>query len=194
MHSFVVEDGSGAVDRRPWLPIILGALAVAAVSATIYIGTGYLDYLTVARNERLAAERAESANADLLNALFHMGDELVTAQAQIDAMSQQLAAADAQMRAGNELERQLTAYEEAMARRTATSGRRPPHFRKAPLGRARLQQVRTAPATLQPSLDISSGSPAAAAVPSQFKNFAAPGWVPDYFASESAPFLGSTIH
>ena len=194
MLSFVVEDGSGAVNRRPWLPMILGALAVVAVSATICIGRGYLDYMTVARNERLAAERAESANADLQNALYRMGDELATAQAQINALSDELAAAEARMTAGDEVERQLAAYEEAMARRTATGGRRPLHFRKAPLGRARLQQVRTAPATLQLSLDISSGSPPAAAVSSQFKNFAAPAWVPDYFASESAPFLGSTIH
>ena len=166
--------------------LLAGAILLAVLAIASYAAFGYLRYERIAVAEKLAAGRAERANADLQDALARMGDQLTAEQARLDALNEQLAAAQARMKAADELERQLAAYEEAMARRPVR-GRR-----GARRGRpAILALVRSAPAVPQPpSPPIDTTAVAAAS--GDLKNFTAPGWVPSYFASESAPFLGSS--
>ena len=91
--------------RRPW-----GSAACAAtvliLGASTYSAVGYLHYKHVAGTERVAAQRAERANADLQDALDRMRDELATAQTQID-------------RLGEEAKRQATLSEQGKADRVA---------------------------------------------------------------------------
>lgn len=177
-----------SVTRRGTAALVFGAVLIAALLATSYAGLGYLRYQRIAADERLAAERAERANADLQDALSRLRDQVAETRRQIDALADQLAAAEARTKAADELERQLAAYEEAMARRAAAAQRRSPRSRR---GRATVAAaaVPSAPAPQQPSAmasaSIASGS-------GELKNFTAPGWVPSYFAGESAPFLGSS--
>src|ERR1700693_3888014 len=68
-------------------------IIAAACAATIYCALGYLHYDRFASNERIAAERAERANADLQDALYRMRDDLAATQARIKALDEELAAA-----------------------------------------------------------------------------------------------------
>jgi murein DD-endopeptidase MepM/ murein hydrolase activator NlpD len=90
---------------RPW-----GAAACAAtvliLGASTYSAIGYLHYRHVASTERVAAQRAERANADLQDALDRMRNELATAQSQID-------------RLGEEAKRQAALSEQGKADRVA---------------------------------------------------------------------------
>ena len=167
--------------------LVFGAVLIVALAITAYAAVGYVRYQRIAADERLAAERTERANADLQTALFRMRDEVAETRRRIDALADQLAAAEARTKAADELERQLAAYEDAMARRAAAAQRRSPRSRK---GRGAIAAaVRNPPAPEQPpamaSASIAAGS-------GEVKNFTAPGWVPSYFAGESAPFLGSS--
>ena len=171
--------------------IAFGAVLTVALAVTGYAGLGLFRVQRIAAVERSAAERAERANADLQDALFRMRDEVAETRRQIDALADQLAAAEARTKAADELERQLAAYEEAMARRAAAQ-RRSPRSRR---GRGSIAAaVRNMPAPEQPPAMASAAiaSASAAAGSDELKNFIAPGWVPSYFAGESAPFLGSS--
>ena len=159
---------------------------MAALSIGSYAALGYLRYERIAATEMRAAERAERANADLQDALARMGDQLAAEQVRLDALNAQLAAAQARMKTADELERQLAAYEEAMARRPVRGRRGARRGRPAVLA-----LVRNAPAVPQPS-SPETDSTAVVAASGELKNFTAPGWVPSYFASESTPFLGSS--
>src|SRR6266571_3672704 len=54
----------------------LGAVAVIGVAASVYFGVGYARYGWLATAEQRAAMRAESANADLQDALARLRDQL----------------------------------------------------------------------------------------------------------------------
>ena len=177
----------GSLTRRDTAMLGLGAVLLVALALSSYAGLGYLRYQRLADDERLAAERAERANADLQDRLFRMRDELVETRRQIDVLADRLAVAEARTKAADELERQLAAYEEAMARRAALPRGRSARGRK---GRGSVAAVVRAAAAEQPTPAIASASVAAGS--GELKNFTAPGWAPSYFASESAPFLGSS--
>jgi murein DD-endopeptidase MepM/ murein hydrolase activator NlpD len=72
---------------RPW-----GSAACAAtvliLGAATYSAVGYLHYKHIAGTERVAAQRAERANADLQDALDRMRNELATMQTQIDRLGE----------------------------------------------------------------------------------------------------------
>lgn len=192
MFSVLWQKPLRSLARRDTATMVFGAVLVVALAIGSYAGLGFLRVQRIAAEERLAAERTERANADLQDALFRMRDEVVETRRQIDALADQLAAAEARTKAADDLERQLAAYEEAMARRAAATPRRSPRSRK---GRGSVAAaVRNLPDTEPPpamaSAAITSASVAAGS--SELKNFTAPGWVPSYFASESAPFLGSS--
>src|SRR5579862_9576359 len=55
---------------------VLGAAASAGLAASVYFGIGYARYGWLATAEERAAMRAESANADLQDALTRLRDEL----------------------------------------------------------------------------------------------------------------------
>jgi murein DD-endopeptidase MepM/ murein hydrolase activator NlpD len=58
---------------------VLGAAAVIGVAASVYFGIGYARYGLLASAEQRAAMRAESANANLQDALARLRDQLGTA-------------------------------------------------------------------------------------------------------------------
>jgi len=58
---------------------VLGAAASAGLAASVYFGIGYARYGWLATAEQRAAMRAESANADLQDALARLRDQLGTA-------------------------------------------------------------------------------------------------------------------
>jgi len=72
---------------RPW-PSALCAATVLVVGASTYSAVGYLHYKHVSGTERVAAQRAERANADLQDALDRMRNELAAAQSQIDRLGE----------------------------------------------------------------------------------------------------------
>ena len=83
------------------------ALAVALSGAT-GTATGYLHFERIAGNERVAAERAERANAELQDALSRMRDQLAAAQLRIDGLTGELAAAqEERLRAADDVQQQL---------------------------------------------------------------------------------------
>jgi hypothetical protein len=173
--------------RRDTATLVFGAVLIVALAIASCAGIGFVRFERMAADERLAAERTERANADLQDALFRMRDEVAETRRRIDGLADQLAAAEARAKAADELERQLAAYEEAMARRAAAAQRRSPRSRR---GRGSVAAaLANAPAPEQPpamaAASIAAGS-------GELKNFTAPAWVPSYFASESAPFLGSS--
>lgn len=176
-----------SLTRRDTAALVFGAALILAVATASYAGLGFVRAQRIAADERLAAERTERVNADLQDAVFRMRDEVAETRRRIDALADQLAAAEARAKAADELERQLAAYDEAMARRAVAAQRRLPRSRR---GRGSVAAaVGSAPAPEQPptmaSASIAAGS-------GELKNFTAPGWVPSYFAGESAPFLGSS--
>ncbi len=57
----------------------LGAVAAVGLAASVYFGIGYARYGLLATAEQRAAMRAESANADLQDALARLRDQLGTA-------------------------------------------------------------------------------------------------------------------
>jgi cell division protein FtsB len=68
-------------------PLVLTVVVALVVScSSIYGFIGYFHYEQVAKDERLAAERAEHANADLQDALDRLRDQLAAARAQIEAL------------------------------------------------------------------------------------------------------------
>jgi cell division protein FtsB len=69
---------------RPLVLTIVVALGVSCSS--LYGFIGYFHYEQVAKDERLAAERAEHANADLQDALDRLRDQLAAARAQIEVL------------------------------------------------------------------------------------------------------------
>jgi hypothetical protein len=68
----------------PWPTLLCAAIAIAAFSGSIYCAVGYVHYKHIAGTERAAAQRAESANADLQRVLDRMRDQLALATARID--------------------------------------------------------------------------------------------------------------
>jgi hypothetical protein len=65
--------------------MLCATVAIVAFSGSIYCAVGYVRYKHVAGTERAAAQRAESANADLQEALDRMRDQLAVATARIDS-------------------------------------------------------------------------------------------------------------
>jgi murein DD-endopeptidase MepM/ murein hydrolase activator NlpD len=82
------------------------AAAVIGIAALSYCAVGYVHFKRLAGAERATAERTERANAELQGALAGLRDELATAQARIDALSE-------------EAKRQLAVSETAKADRIA---------------------------------------------------------------------------
>jgi murein DD-endopeptidase MepM/ murein hydrolase activator NlpD len=72
---------------RPW-PSAACAATVLVLGASTYSAVGYLHYKHIAGTERVAAQRAERANADLQGALDRMRNELATTQAQIERLGE----------------------------------------------------------------------------------------------------------
>src|SRR4029077_18729013 len=75
----------------------LGAAATLGLAATVYFGIGYARYGLLATAEQRAAMRAESANADLQDALARRRDQLGAAnqalgmaQSRIGALSEEV--------------------------------------------------------------------------------------------------------
>ena len=64
--------------------VVLGAAASAGLAASVYFGIGYARYGWLATAEERAAMRAESANADLQDALAKLRDQLGTANQELD--------------------------------------------------------------------------------------------------------------
>lgn len=164
------------------------ALAVALSGATCG-AIAYRHFERIAGNERLAAERAERANAELQDALSRTRDQLAAAQLRIDALSGELAAAQEEgLRAADEVQQQLATYRGAPARRTTTARGKsapPPKAQGLPAvlaGNPPAASQQPAPAT---------GSLPIVAASGPLKNFTAPGSTPSYFSGESTPFLGS---
>jgi hypothetical protein len=170
------------------LTTALGVTAVGAGAISTYIAIGYFHYERIALDERLAAERATLANADLQEALDQMQAELVALQIALNALNKEVAAAEARNKASGELERQLAAYEEAMARQTGSVQRRQPPSRRARRRVVALVRPTAIPVAQPSPLPVASIAPGVDAARS--KNFTSPAWVPSYFSSESAPFLG----
>jgi len=165
------------------------ALAVALSGAT-GAATGYLHFERIAGNERVAAERAERANAELQDALSRMRDQLAAAQLRIDGLTGELAAAqEERLRAADEVQQQLASYPGAPARRTTTA-----RGKSGPAGKAQASPVVLAgsnpPASSQQPAPATGSTPIVAAS-GPLKNFTAPGSTPSYFSGESTPFLGS---
>jgi hypothetical protein len=67
-----------------WPTLLCVAVAIVAFSGSIYCAVGYVHYKQIAGSERAAAQRAESANADLQEVLDRMRDQLAVATARID--------------------------------------------------------------------------------------------------------------
>lgn len=163
------------------------ALAVA-LSAAACAAIGYFQLQRLAGNERLAAERAERANAELQDALSRMRDQLAAAQFRVDALTGELAAAQERMRVTDELQRQLAVYQGAQVRRTTLA-----RGKSGPAGKTQdtpAVPVSNPPDGSQQPAGAAGSSPMAVAA-GELKNFNPPGWVPSYFSGESAPFLGS---
>src|SRR5690242_1288106 len=139
-----------SLTRRDTATLVFGAVLLVALAIASYAGIGFVRAQRIAADERFAAERTERANADLQDALFRTRDEVAETRRRIDALADQLAAAEARTKAADELERQLAAYEEAMARRAAAAQRRSPRSRR---GRATVAAaaVPSLPAPQQPS-------------------------------------------
>ena len=174
--------------------IVLVALSLAlavALSAAGCAAIGYFQLKRLAGNERLAAERAERANAELQDALSRMRDQLAAAQFRIDALTGELAAAQERMRVADEFQRQLAVYQGAQVRRTTLA-----RGKSGAAGNTQATPavpVSNAPAASQQSAAATGSSPIAVAS-GELKNFNPPGWVPSYFSGESTPFLGSGKH
>jgi hypothetical protein len=62
------------------------AVALAVFCTSTYCVVGYLHYQRAARDERVAAQRAERANADLQDALDRLRDELAVTKARNDTL------------------------------------------------------------------------------------------------------------
>jgi hypothetical protein len=76
---------SGLAFVWPRCGMILGSAAALGVFCiSIYFAVGYVHYKRAAIDERVAAQRAERANADLQDALDRSRDELATTKALID--------------------------------------------------------------------------------------------------------------
>ena len=90
---YAVQSGTFAAARsvrafavaRPG-PTAIGAAVALALGASSFGTIGYLHYKHVAGTERLAAERAERANADLQEAVDRLRNDLAAAQARIDTL------------------------------------------------------------------------------------------------------------
>jgi hypothetical protein len=173
--------------RRDTATLVFGAVLLVALALASYAGIGFVRSQRIAADERFAAERTDRANADLQDALFRLRDEVAETRRRIDGLADQLAAAEARSKAADELERQLAAYEEAMARRAAAGQRRSPRSR-----RGRGSVAAAVGNALAPEHPPAMASASMATGSGELKNFTAPGWVPSYFAGESAPFLGSS--
>jgi hypothetical protein len=174
--------------RRQTVLIALGAALVLALSVASSAAISYLHFQRLVGEERLAAERAERANTALQDALSRMRDELATAQLHIDTLTGELTKAQERMRAVEDWRRQVAAYQDAQTRRPVSDRRG-----SAPAGKpqdAAVAPVANPPAAAEQAAPVTGSSPVAAAS-GEVKNFTAPGWVPSYFSSESAPFLGS---
>ncbi len=71
---------------------VLGAAASAGLAASVYFGIGYARYGWLATAEQRAAMRAESANADLQDALARLRDQLGTANQALDVAQNRIGA------------------------------------------------------------------------------------------------------
>ena len=174
--------------RRQTVLIALGAALVLALSVASSAAVSYLHFQRLAGEERLAAERAERANTALQDALSRMRDELAAAELRIDTLTGELTKAQERMRAVEDWRRQVAAYQDAQTRRPVSDRRG-----STPAGKpqdAAVAPVANPPAAAEQTAPVTGSSPVAAAS-GEAKNFTAPGWVPGYFSSESAPFLGS---
>jgi hypothetical protein len=151
-----------ASQRRIELPILL---LVVLLGGNAVLGYGLLHYRAMATGQEAALRRAETANADLQDALDQMHDRT-------QRWVQQLGVDN------RDLQARLASLEQRIAGL-------PPQAQSAKTPSATGNLVTTArpPATAEPP------SPAAiqgALVgPSGPGNFTAPGWVPDYFSNES---------
>jgi len=108
----VASRGSAAVSSvravavaRPG-PTALGAVVALALGASSYAAVGYLHYKHVAGTERVAAQRAERANADLQDAVDRLRNDLAAAQVRVDTL-------------GDEAKRQTALSEQGKADRIA---------------------------------------------------------------------------
>jgi murein DD-endopeptidase MepM/ murein hydrolase activator NlpD len=71
---------------------VLGAAASAGLAASVYFGIGYARYGWLATAEQRAAMRAESANADLQDALARLRDQLGTANQALSSAENRIGA------------------------------------------------------------------------------------------------------
>jgi murein DD-endopeptidase MepM/ murein hydrolase activator NlpD len=71
---------------------VLGAAASAGLAASVYFGIGYARYGWLATAEERAAVRAESANADLQDALARLRDQLGTANQALSSAENRIGA------------------------------------------------------------------------------------------------------
>jgi murein DD-endopeptidase MepM/ murein hydrolase activator NlpD len=71
---------------------VLGAAASAGLAASVYFGIGYARYGWLATAEERAAMRAESANADLQDALARLRDQLGTANQALSSAENRIGA------------------------------------------------------------------------------------------------------
>jgi len=68
--------GAGCAVRQHGSSILLGTAAALGLSASVFLGIGYVRYERLALSQEAAVRRAESANADLQDAMGRMRDQL----------------------------------------------------------------------------------------------------------------------
>lgn len=71
--------GAERAPGRHGSSILLGAVAALGLGASLFLGVGYVRYERLALSQEAAVRRAESANADLQDAVARMRDQLGTA-------------------------------------------------------------------------------------------------------------------
>jgi hypothetical protein len=82
----VAKSGLAFVWPRPGVTRLGATAALAVFCTSTYFAVGYTHYKRAASNERVAAQRAERANADLQDALDRLRDELALTKAPMDPL------------------------------------------------------------------------------------------------------------
>jgi cell division protein FtsB len=83
----VATSGLAFVWPRPGVTRLGATAALAVFCTSTYFAVGYTHYKRAASNERVAAQRAERANADLQDALDRLRNELAVTKARNDTLS-----------------------------------------------------------------------------------------------------------
>jgi murein DD-endopeptidase MepM/ murein hydrolase activator NlpD len=108
--------GAGRALQRHGSSILLGTAAAVGLGASVFLGVGYVRYERLAISQEAAVRRAESANADLQDALARMRDQLGSANQSLGLAQSRMA----EIR--DEAKRQLAATEQVATSKTDRIG------------------------------------------------------------------------